>query len=246
MMGNQKRVSFDRALVVLIVTIMMIAGLSVTFDFYYDLNDDTAIKDIISGTYTGIPSGYCIQMLYPLSFILAVCYRAIPAIPWYGLFLCVCQYAVFALIADRLIRLMKNKIQMVIALAFEVLIILGLCFRQVVIIQYSVTSGICMTGAIFLFITEDMTDTAIETIKRHEGKSLEFQELNVTRDVAKVSIVGAGMMSNAGVAAKMFSALSDARININMISTSEIKVSVLIDIENADKAVSAIHAKFFE
>ena len=64
--------------------------------------------------------------------------------------------------------------------------------------------------------------------------------------VAKVSIVGAGMESHAGVATKMFEALYDAQINIRMIATSEIKVSVLIDEKDADAAVSAIHAKFFD
>ena len=64
-------------------------------------------------------------------------------------------------------------------------------------------------------------------------------------DIAKVSIVGAGMESHAGVAAKMFEALYDRQINIRMISTSEIKVSVIIDKDDADKAVSAIHEKFF-
>lgn len=64
--------------------------------------------------------------------------------------------------------------------------------------------------------------------------------------VAKISIVGAGMESHAGVATKMFEALYDNQINIQMISTSEIKVSVLIDIKDADKAVSAIHSKFFD
>ena len=65
-------------------------------------------------------------------------------------------------------------------------------------------------------------------------------------EVAKISIVGAGMESHAGVATKMFEALYDAQINIQMISTSEIKVSVLIDINDADKAVKAIHRKFFD
>ena len=65
-------------------------------------------------------------------------------------------------------------------------------------------------------------------------------------NIAKVSIVGAGMESHAGVASKMFEALYDSHINIQMISTSEIKVSVLIDKNDADIAVAAIHSKFFE
>ena len=64
--------------------------------------------------------------------------------------------------------------------------------------------------------------------------------------VAKISIVGAGMESHAGVATKMFEALYDAQINIRMISTTEIKVSVLIDEKDADAAVAAIHSKFFD
>ena len=72
-----------------------------------------------------------------------------------------------------------------------------------------------------------------------------FDHVNVDKTVAKVSIVGAGMMSTSGVAALMFEALSDAKINIQMISTSEIKVSVLIEESMADLAVKAIHRKFF-
>lgn len=70
---------------------------------------------------------------------------------------------------------------------------------------------------------------------------------NVVSDdnVAKVSVVGAGMETHAGVAADMFEALYDANINIQMISTSEIKISVLIAKEDADKAVSVVHNKFF-
>ncbi len=72
------------------------------------------------------------------------------------------------------------------------------------------------------------------------------KEVRFDEDVAKISIVGAGMESHAGVATKMFEALYDAQINIKMISTSEIKVSVLIDEKDADNAVKAIHEKFFD
>ncbi len=69
-------------------------------------------------------------------------------------------------------------------------------------------------------------------------------ELHIKTGVAKVSIVGAGMQSHFGVAAKMFEALSENQINIQMISTSEIKISVIIDQKDADRAVAAIHAAF--
>ena len=64
--------------------------------------------------------------------------------------------------------------------------------------------------------------------------------------VAKISIVGAGMETHEGVASTMFEALADAGVNIQMISTSEIKVSVLIAEEDADRAVAAVHRAFFE
>lgn len=63
-------------------------------------------------------------------------------------------------------------------------------------------------------------------------------------NVSKVSVVGAGMQSNPGVAAKMFEALSEAQINIQMISTSEIKISVLISRADSEKALTAIHDSF--
>ena len=77
-------------------------------------------------------------------------------------------------------------------------------------------------------------------------KSAGGKDVSVNENVAKISIVGAGMESHAGVATKMFEALYDAQINIHMISTSEIMVSVLIDESDADAAVSAIHSKFFD
>ncbi len=72
-----------------------------------------------------------------------------------------------------------------------------------------------------------------------------FDHMDVDDNIAKVSIVGAGMINNPGVAARMFEALYSANINIRMISTSEIKVSVLVDLQEADRAVQAIHDRFF-
>ena len=73
-----------------------------------------------------------------------------------------------------------------------------------------------------------------------------FDRISVDKGIAKVSVVGAGMMSSVGVAALVCEALTDAHINIQMISTSEIKISCVIEQSAADRAVSAIHGKFFE
>jgi len=76
--------------------------------------------------------------------------------------------------------------------------------------------------------------------------SIRFDRIDVSDNIAKVSIVGAGMVNNPGVAAAMFEALFSAGININMISTSEIKVSVLVHISDADRAVQVIHDRFYD
>ena len=76
--------------------------------------------------------------------------------------------------------------------------------------------------------------------------SIKFDHIDVSDNIAKVSIVGAGMINNPGVAATMFEALFNAGININMISTSEIKVSVLVDSSDADRAVQVVHDRFYD
>lgn len=100
------------------------------------------------------------------------------------------------------------------------------------------------TKDISFTVTEDMTDTALETIRNHEGKSLEFSDIQVENNVAKISIVGAGMMSAPGVAAKMFEALYNVNVNIMQISTSEIRVTVLIDEKYSEIALNSVHEAF--
>ncbi len=87
-------------------------------------------------------------------------------------------------------------------------------------------------------------DAAVEALQANK-EIIGFSSLSVSDKVCKVSIVGAGMIKSSGIAVMMFEALYDAKINIHMISTSEIKVSVLIDTDMADIAMQAIHKKFF-
>ena len=93
-------------------------------------------------------------------------------------------------------------------------------------------------------VARDDAETA-KAILEELKESIGFKSIEVDDHVAKVSIVGAGMAHNAGVASKMFEALYSAGINIQMISTSEIKVSVLVDERDADRAVQTIHDRFF-
>ncbi|MBO4310024.1 MAG: aspartate kinase [Lachnospiraceae bacterium] len=86
-------------------------------------------------------------------------------------------------------------------------------------------------------------DDALKVLEDNKAR-LKYQNIEMEKNVCKVSIVGAGMMSNPGVAAKMFECLYNEHINIKMISTSEIRVTVLIDAKDADRAANAIHDSF--
>ena len=91
---------------------------------------------------------------------------------------------------------------------------------------------------------KDLEDA--QAILTENQEVLCFDHIEVDGNIGKVSIVGAGLMTNCGMAARMFEALYEAGINIQMINTSEIRVSVLLDEGDVDRAVRAIHAKFFD
>ncbi len=97
------------------------------------------------------------------------------------------------------------------------------------------------TKDITFTVAKSNGELAVETIKG----AFDLKDVVCDTNVAKVSVVGAGMETHPGTASKMFEALYEKDINIQMISTSEIKISVLIDLEDADKAVAAVHNAFF-
>ena len=94
-------------------------------------------------------------------------------------------------------------------------------------------------------VARDDGERAREVMEANR-EAIGCKSVELNDQIAKISIVGAGMAHNAGVACKMFEALFSAGININMISTSEIKVSVLVDERDADRAVQAVHDRFFD
>ena len=93
-------------------------------------------------------------------------------------------------------------------------------------------------------VHKQVADRAYRILADHK-EELGYDHVDINQDVAKVSVVGGGMVDNPGVAATMFEALYEEHINIRMISTSEIKLSVLISKDDADRAVAVIHDKFF-
>jgi aspartate kinase len=92
-------------------------------------------------------------------------------------------------------------------------------------------------------VSHDELERALSVIDGLKGK-VDFASLQAVPEMAKISVVGVGMRSHAGVAQKMFKELAEKGINIHVISTSEIKVSVLIDSDYAELAVRALHAAY--
>lgn len=90
---------------------------------------------------------------------------------------------------------------------------------------------------------DESVQDALDALKRDEAR-LGYRRVDVKTDIAKLSIVGSGMMSNPGVAARMFEALYNEDINIDMISTSEIRITVLVDEMDGERAVNAVHDAF--
>lgn len=125
--------------------------------------------------------------------------------------------------------------------AFKVFNSLGQAKINVDIILQSV--GRDGTKDITFTVSQDQCKDAIAAVEKLQD-SLKYAKIVHDETVAKVSIVGTGMETHPGVAAKMFEALYDANINIQMISTSEIKISVLIDVDDAERAVTAVHDAF--
>ncbi|GAA0272586.1 aspartate kinase [Faecalicatena contorta] len=94
----------------------------------------------------------------------------------------------------------------------------------------------------FTVAQDDLEETL--RILNENKEELTIQAIEHKDNVAKISIVGAGMMSNPGVAAKMFEALFNAGVNINMISTSEVRITVLIEENDVERAMIAVHDRF--
>lgn len=138
-------------------------------------------------------------------------------------------------------RISVTKIPNTPGVAFKLFDVLAKHKINVDIILQSV--GRDSTKDITFTVAKSNAEETVECVKK--VFDIEDKDIICDTSVAKISIVGAGMESHPGTASKMFEALYERDINIDMIATSEIKISVLINIEDADRAVSAIHKAFF-
>ena len=126
-------------------------------------------------------------------------------------------------------------------IAFRIFDLLGKHNINVDVILQSI--GRDGTKDIAFTVDQEQAKDAVAALQENQER-LTIQQIKEEENIAKLSVVGAGMQSNAGVAAKMFEALYDVGVNIRMIATSEIRITVLIDLEDVDVAMRAVHDKF--
>lgn len=155
---------YGNCILTLVVIAVNVLLMGIFFDFYYDLNDDTMMLDIMSGVYTGVPDGHNMQTLYLLGALIALCYKICRTIPWYGLFLCLCQFGCLYLIGVRLCRLWDDAAKRDGRSGFGIKLLLllmvslfqwGVCLSHLVNVQYTITCAMLSATAIFLFVTTD-------------------------------------------------------------------------------------------
>ena len=144
-------INLGLALAVVLITWGIVA---LGFDFFYDLNDDVLIKDILSGAYTGTPSGYNNQMMYPISVLIAVMYRLIPSVPWYGIMLMTGLAISVIIIVYRLLYYSENTWIKLAISVFAVVLILGIYLDELTNMTYTVVSAMLATAACVWVLTD--------------------------------------------------------------------------------------------
>lgn len=148
---------------VLFLLIPLVA-LALRFDYYYDLNDDVLMKEILSGNYTGVPEGHNIQMLWLVSAAISLFYRVARSLPWYGIFLCICQFGALLLILNRSFAVCKSgKAKMTVGLV-ETLLFFTLMMEHLVAVQYTITCTMLAAAAAFWFLTSDSSKKPVSFI----------------------------------------------------------------------------------
>lgn len=153
---------------------------TIRYDYYFDLNDDVLMKDILAGVYTGDPEGHNIQMLWLISALISVFYRVVRVLPWYGMFLCFCHFLSIGLIVHRSLLLTEQmeafgkKIRLLKGFLFltELFFVLSFLMPHLVCAQYTVTCSMLAAAAAFLFLTTDITLPAGAFIRRNIGTVL--------------------------------------------------------------------------
>lgn len=158
---------YGNCIIMLMAMAVNIILLSFFFDFYYDMNDDVMMKDIMSGVYTGTPDGHNMQTLYILGVFISLLYRLCRNIPWYGLFLFLCQMGSLYLAGIRLLQLGKKWYDKAGCILLVTAFLWGVALPHTIAIQYTLTCAMMASAAIFLFITSQRGLPAKEFVIRN-------------------------------------------------------------------------------
>ncbi len=149
------------------ISVLLCAVISIFFDYYYDLNDDVLMKDILAGVYTGTPEGNNIQMLFPISFLISLFYHIVRVVPWYGVFLNVCHFGSIYLITRRLLDFFESRLAKLLVVLIESGVIVTLLLKDLVFVQYTITCTLLASAAAFLFYTSDSEVSAKQFFKKN-------------------------------------------------------------------------------
>lgn len=174
-MERDRKLGYENCILAFLVMGASALLMGFFFDFYFDMNDDTMMRDIMSGVYSGTPDGHNMQTLYPLGALLALCYRVSGSFPWYGTFLFLCQFGCFFLVGIRLCTLtdaffaQKRAVTgrdgaksssayrrlpwKILCLSVLVIFQWGIWMTHMVNVQYTITCGMLVGAAVFLFLT---------------------------------------------------------------------------------------------
>ncbi|MBR6771634.1 MAG: hypothetical protein IKM28_10495 [Lachnospiraceae bacterium] len=159
--------------------LLLAVVIGLRYDYYYDLNDDVTMKDIVSGIYTGSPEGRSLQMLYPLGAVIALAYRAFPGLPVYGIVLWLCQYGCIGLVVHRSLQGIRSRRGKLLLLGGEGILILSLLSQQLIFVQYTFTAAMLAAAAAFLFITQIRTIDGLEEGGQKTGGIASFLKNNL-------------------------------------------------------------------
>ena len=167
MINNNTQDKVNNIVLAFLVVLGVYVATACCFDFFYDLNDDMVMKDILAGAYSGTPDGHTNQMLYPLGWLLACVYKVLPRVPVFGMFLCMCFGSSFFLITYRIQKLFRNARAKITAVILMIPVFLSLMLWELVYVQYSVVCG-CLAGtACFWFYTTPVGSTLKEWWKEN-------------------------------------------------------------------------------
>ena len=167
MINSNTQEKVNNMILSLLVVLGVYAFCGYFFDFFYDLNDDMVIKDILSGAYSGVPDGHTNQMLYPIGWFLSCLYNMLSKVPIFGIFLCICFGVCFGMISYRMQNFFKNVKVKAVTTVLLIGIFSSLMLWELIYVQYSVVCGVLAGTACFWFYTTPVNSDVREFWKKN-------------------------------------------------------------------------------